>query len=103
MIQSNESAERIRELLDRNLQEVFGEGGGVPLLPNSGQRMVSSTYHRVPSSGTMRSTSSLAISGRRTPTMSTHRMASRRCSTMPGAWPGVPALVMRRLNILAGM
>ena len=26
MIQSNESAERIRELLDRNLQEVFGEG-----------------------------------------------------------------------------
>jgi len=28
MIQSNESAERIRELLDRNLQEVFGEGDG---------------------------------------------------------------------------
>ncbi|MBE9605936.1 nuclear transport factor 2 family protein [Acetobacteraceae bacterium H6797] len=26
MIQSKESAERIRELLDRNLQEVFGEG-----------------------------------------------------------------------------
>ncbi|WP_333723022.1 nuclear transport factor 2 family protein [Agrobacterium tumefaciens] len=26
MIQSHESAERIRELLDRNLQEVFGEG-----------------------------------------------------------------------------
>jgi hypothetical protein len=26
MIQSNESAQRIRELLDRNLQEVFGEG-----------------------------------------------------------------------------
>lgn len=26
MIQSTESAERIRELLDRNLQEVFGEG-----------------------------------------------------------------------------
>jgi hypothetical protein len=26
MIQSNESASRIRELLDRNLQEVFGEG-----------------------------------------------------------------------------
>lgn len=26
MMPSNESAERIRELLDRNLQEVFGEG-----------------------------------------------------------------------------
>lgn len=26
MIQSNESPERIRELLERNLQEVFGEG-----------------------------------------------------------------------------
>jgi hypothetical protein len=26
MIQSNESVERIRELLDRNLQKVFGEG-----------------------------------------------------------------------------
>ncbi len=26
MKQSTESAERIRELLDRNLQEVFGEG-----------------------------------------------------------------------------
>lgn len=26
MLQSKESAERIRELLDRNLQEVFGEG-----------------------------------------------------------------------------
>lgn len=29
MIQSNEFAERIRELLDRNLQEVFGENDGV--------------------------------------------------------------------------
>ena len=28
MIQSKESADRIRELLDRNLQEVFGEGNG---------------------------------------------------------------------------
>lgn len=26
MIQTNESAERIRELLERNLQEIFGEG-----------------------------------------------------------------------------
>lgn len=29
MIKSNESADRIRELLRRNLQEVFGEGDAV--------------------------------------------------------------------------
>jgi hypothetical protein len=91
-------SDRIHELLNRNLQEVFGEGDAAPVVRQSRSSTpmtASSMCLPVFSSGTTHWTSSQETFARLTLTSYTLLTASRRRSMTPGVWRGGPVRVER--------
>jgi hypothetical protein len=85
---------RIHELLNRNLQEVFGEGDPPAVVRqsrSSTQKIVSSMCLPAFSFGTMRWTSSQATCARPTLILPTRLTASRRRYITLAVWRGSPA------------
>jgi hypothetical protein len=86
-------SDRIHELLNRNLQEVFGEGDAArrrAAIESSTPMTAYSICLPASSSGTMHWTSSQETCVRPTLTSSTRLTASRRRSITPGVWRGGP-------------
>ena len=84
---------RILELLNRNLQEVFGEGDAArcrAVIEELYTRTASSMSQSASSSDATRWTSSQETCARPILTSRTRHAESRKRSIMPAAWPGDP-------------
>ena len=98
--------DRIHELLQRNLQEVFGEGDAVRRRAAIDELYTEDCVLYVPPGafvGVKPSTNLLVISVRPTRTLRTRCTANRRLSTMPAVWPEAPARAAKRPNTPAWM